>query len=70
CPRTRNRKGSLPVELAYAERFIEGLFWDGLNRELGGLEILKHGQMTRTTPELAKPSPNFHATPTGMIRME
>ncbi|GBM00179.1 hypothetical protein AVEN_58992-1, partial [Araneus ventricosus] len=23
------------------------------------------GQMTRTTPELAPPSPSFHATPTG-----
>ncbi|GBL89168.1 hypothetical protein AVEN_158434-1, partial [Araneus ventricosus] len=24
-----------------------------------------HGQMTRTAPELAPPSPLFHATPTG-----
>ncbi|GBM16321.1 hypothetical protein AVEN_194059-1 [Araneus ventricosus] len=29
------------------------------------LVILNHGQMTRTTPELAHPSPNFHATLTG-----
>ncbi|GBO02126.1 hypothetical protein AVEN_154094-1 [Araneus ventricosus] len=29
------------------------------------LVILNLGQMTRTTPELAPPSPNFHATPTG-----
>ncbi|GBN71404.1 hypothetical protein AVEN_90135-1 [Araneus ventricosus] len=29
------------------------------------LVILNHGQMTRTTPELAPFSPNFHATPTG-----
>ncbi|GBM17578.1 hypothetical protein AVEN_80881-1 [Araneus ventricosus] len=27
--------------------------------------ILNHSQMTRTTPELAPPSPNFHATPMG-----
>ncbi|GBM36875.1 hypothetical protein AVEN_82859-1 [Araneus ventricosus] len=29
------------------------------------LVILNLGQMTRTTPELAPPSLNFHATPTG-----
>ncbi|GBM64625.1 hypothetical protein AVEN_28226-1 [Araneus ventricosus] len=29
------------------------------------LVILNCGQMTRTTPELAPPSPNFRATPTG-----
>ncbi|GBM43040.1 hypothetical protein AVEN_234095-1, partial [Araneus ventricosus] len=29
------------------------------------LIILNHSQMTRTTPELAPPSRNFHATPTG-----
>ncbi|GBN57575.1 hypothetical protein AVEN_17322-1, partial [Araneus ventricosus] len=29
------------------------------------LVILNQGQMTRTTPELAPPSPNFRATPTG-----
>ncbi|GBM13671.1 hypothetical protein AVEN_148193-1 [Araneus ventricosus] len=29
------------------------------------LVILNLGQMTRTTPELAPPSSNFHATPTG-----
>ncbi|GBM66184.1 hypothetical protein AVEN_246404-1 [Araneus ventricosus] len=29
------------------------------------LVILNLGQMTRTTPELAPPSPNFHATPAG-----
>ncbi|GBM29908.1 hypothetical protein AVEN_246467-1 [Araneus ventricosus] len=29
------------------------------------LVILNRGQMTRTTPELAPPSPNFRATPTG-----
>ncbi|GBN61250.1 hypothetical protein AVEN_128969-1 [Araneus ventricosus] len=29
------------------------------------LVILNHGQMTRTTPELAPTFPNFHATPTG-----
>ncbi|GFY04613.1 hypothetical protein TNCV_4416961 [Trichonephila clavipes] len=28
------------------------------------LVILNHGQITRTTPELAPPSPNFHTTPT------
>ncbi|GBM32642.1 hypothetical protein AVEN_89640-1 [Araneus ventricosus] len=28
------------------------------------LVILNRGQMTRTTPELASPSPNFRATPT------
>ncbi|GFU66143.1 hypothetical protein TNCV_2858161 [Trichonephila clavipes] len=29
-------------------------------------EILNHGQVIRTTPELAPPShPNFHTTPTG-----
>ncbi|GFT06470.1 uncharacterized protein TNCV_3356031 [Trichonephila clavipes] len=27
--------------------------------------ILNHGQVTRTTPELAPPSPNYHTTPTG-----
>ncbi|GFX57286.1 hypothetical protein TNCV_2965651 [Trichonephila clavipes] len=26
---------------------------------------LNHGQVTRMTPEMAPPSPNFHATPTG-----
>ncbi|GBM88142.1 hypothetical protein AVEN_213957-1 [Araneus ventricosus] len=36
----------------------EGYFWTDL-------VILNHGQMTRTTPELAPPSPNFHDTPTG-----
>ncbi|GBM78127.1 hypothetical protein AVEN_17051-1 [Araneus ventricosus] len=29
------------------------------------LVILNHGQMMRTAPELAPPSPNFHATATG-----
>ncbi|GFT09175.1 hypothetical protein TNCV_4106061 [Trichonephila clavipes] len=29
------------------------------------LVILNHGQVTRTTPELTLPSPNFHITPTG-----
>ncbi|GFY36628.1 hypothetical protein TNCV_28321 [Trichonephila clavipes] len=29
------------------------------------LAILNHGQATRTTPERACPSSNFHATPTG-----
>ncbi|GBL62549.1 hypothetical protein AVEN_8142-1, partial [Araneus ventricosus] len=29
------------------------------------LVILNHGQMTRTTPELTNPSPNFHEAPTG-----
>ncbi|GBO37013.1 hypothetical protein AVEN_240801-1 [Araneus ventricosus] len=29
------------------------------------LVILNLGQMTRTTPGLAPPSPNFHATPAG-----
>ncbi|GFX35380.1 hypothetical protein TNCV_101871 [Trichonephila clavipes] len=29
------------------------------------LGILSHGQVTRTTPELAAPSPNYHTTPTG-----
>ncbi|GFY02521.1 hypothetical protein TNCV_3504011 [Trichonephila clavipes] len=29
------------------------------------LVILNHGQMTRTSPELAHPSPNFRTTPTG-----
>ncbi|GFV12117.1 hypothetical protein TNCV_1796041 [Trichonephila clavipes] len=29
------------------------------------LVILNHGQVTRTTPETAHPSPNFHTTPTG-----
>ncbi|GFV19170.1 uncharacterized protein TNCV_3223881 [Trichonephila clavipes] len=28
------------------------------------LAILNHGQVTRTTPELAPPSPNYHITPT------
>ncbi|GFW11329.1 hypothetical protein TNCV_3808491 [Trichonephila clavipes] len=28
------------------------------------LGILKHGQVTRTTPELETPSLNFHTTPT------
>ncbi|GFU30948.1 hypothetical protein TNCV_1406571 [Trichonephila clavipes] len=27
------------------------------------LVILKHGQMTRATPELAPPSPNYHTSP-------
>ncbi|GFU65870.1 hypothetical protein TNCV_5011681 [Trichonephila clavipes] len=27
--------------------------------------ILNHGQVTWMTPELAPPSPNYHATPTG-----
>ncbi|GFX96127.1 hypothetical protein TNCV_2290162 [Trichonephila clavipes] len=27
--------------------------------------ILNHGQVTRTTSELAPPSPNFHPTPMG-----
>ncbi|GFS59136.1 hypothetical protein TNCV_70131 [Trichonephila clavipes] len=27
--------------------------------------ILNHGQVTRTTPELAPRSPNYHTTPTG-----
>ncbi|GFX72856.1 hypothetical protein TNCV_2864631 [Trichonephila clavipes] len=27
--------------------------------------ILDHGQVTRTTPELTLPSPNYHTTPTG-----
>ncbi|GBM25343.1 hypothetical protein AVEN_232473-1 [Araneus ventricosus] len=35
-----------------------GLFWDGPRN-------FEPGQMTRATPELAPPSPNFHATPTG-----
>ncbi|GFV10663.1 hypothetical protein TNCV_1907011 [Trichonephila clavipes] len=26
--------------------------------------ILNHGQVTRTTPELVSPYPNFHTTPT------
>ncbi|GFX75515.1 hypothetical protein TNCV_4714221 [Trichonephila clavipes] len=29
------------------------------------LVILNHGQVTRTTPELPSPSPNFHSTPMG-----
>ncbi|GFW31020.1 hypothetical protein TNCV_4522891 [Trichonephila clavipes] len=29
------------------------------------LVILSHGQVTRPTPELALPSPNYHTTPTG-----
>ncbi|GFV43781.1 hypothetical protein TNCV_4609391 [Trichonephila clavipes] len=29
------------------------------------LVILIHAQVTRTTPELAPSSPNFHSTPTG-----
>ncbi|GFY09613.1 hypothetical protein TNCV_381081 [Trichonephila clavipes] len=29
------------------------------------LVSLNHGQVTRTTPELASPSPNFHTTTTG-----
>ncbi|GFS53954.1 DDE_3 domain-containing protein [Trichonephila clavipes] len=29
------------------------------------LVILNHGQVTRTKPELAPPSPNYHTTPTG-----
>ncbi|GBM19737.1 hypothetical protein AVEN_888-1 [Araneus ventricosus] len=35
-----------------------GLFWDGPRN-------LNRGQMTRATPELEPPSPNFHTTPTG-----
>ncbi|GBN87511.1 hypothetical protein AVEN_24458-1 [Araneus ventricosus] len=35
-----------------------GLFWEDL-------VILNRDQMTRTTPELAPPSPSFHATPPG-----
>ncbi|GFV77003.1 hypothetical protein TNCV_690731 [Trichonephila clavipes] len=31
--------------------------------------ILNHGQVTRTTPELAPPSPNYHTTPTGGHRL-
>ncbi|GFV61456.1 hypothetical protein TNCV_2937981 [Trichonephila clavipes] len=30
-----------------------------------GLVIFNHGQVTRTTPELAPSSPNFDTTPTG-----
>ncbi|GFV05544.1 hypothetical protein TNCV_227551 [Trichonephila clavipes] len=29
------------------------------------LVLLNQGQVTRTTPQLAPPSPNFHTTPTG-----
>ncbi|GFU55436.1 hypothetical protein TNCV_2550241 [Trichonephila clavipes] len=29
------------------------------------LVFLNHGQVTRTTPELAPPSPTYHTTPTG-----
>ncbi|GFU78466.1 hypothetical protein TNCV_2300781 [Trichonephila clavipes] len=29
------------------------------------LVILNHGQVTRMTPEVASPSPNYHTTPTG-----
>ncbi|GFV93408.1 hypothetical protein TNCV_1987241 [Trichonephila clavipes] len=29
------------------------------------LVILNHGQVTKTTPELAPHSPNYHTTPTG-----
>ncbi|GFV92316.1 hypothetical protein TNCV_3949261 [Trichonephila clavipes] len=29
------------------------------------LVILSRGQVTRTTPELAPPSPNYHPTPPG-----
>ncbi|GBN46187.1 hypothetical protein AVEN_28543-1 [Araneus ventricosus] len=49
-----------------------GLVWFGLipilkqHESYFGMDlvILNHGQMTKTTPELAHPSPNFHATPT------
>ncbi|GFW57157.1 hypothetical protein TNCV_540741 [Trichonephila clavipes] len=30
-----------------------------------GFAILNHAQVTRTTPELALPSPNYHTTPMG-----
>ncbi|GFU36953.1 hypothetical protein TNCV_2671111 [Trichonephila clavipes] len=32
------------------------------------LSILNHGQVTRTTPELAPSSPNFHTTQTGGLQ--
>ncbi|GFY12205.1 HTH_Tnp_Tc3_2 domain-containing protein [Trichonephila clavipes] len=34
------------------------------------MEIFNHGQVTKTTPELMSPSPNYHTTPTGGVREE
>ncbi|GBN25919.1 hypothetical protein AVEN_83308-1 [Araneus ventricosus] len=42
-----------------------GLFYTHRHEATRDLVILNHGQMTRTAPELATPSPNFQATPTG-----
>ncbi|GFW07012.1 hypothetical protein TNCV_3692081 [Trichonephila clavipes] len=44
--------------------FIE-IDWQEATRGLlaTGLVILSHGQVTRRTPDLATPSPNFHKTP-------
>ncbi|GFU77503.1 hypothetical protein TNCV_3498761 [Trichonephila clavipes] len=48
---------------------VSGFFEKALDATRGLLAtdhvILNHGQVTRMTPELAPPSPNYHATPTG-----
>ncbi|GBN38764.1 hypothetical protein AVEN_47561-1 [Araneus ventricosus] len=51
---------SFPTRVILSSRFeaTRRQFWDGPRN-------LNLGQMTRTTPELAPLSPNFHATPTG-----
>ncbi|GBM62133.1 hypothetical protein AVEN_207622-1 [Araneus ventricosus] len=46
------------VALTYRFEATRGLFWTDL-------VILNRGQMTRTTPDLELPSPNFHATAAG-----